>query len=133
MDQNIHDSKSHIGNSFFENLISGFWAYNIFIFVHTFQWTPSELFFSFQIIEKSPGQKRTSEKDHSFYKTVSLKKPHSFYKPQHTWQWNAPPTQPKTFLILQIFQHTCLCLVSEKTFALHHFLTRKSSILEALW
>ena len=74
MDQNIHDSESHIGNSFFENLISGFWAYNVFIFVHTFQWTSSEFIFSFQIFENSPGQKRTSGKDHSFCKTVSLKK-----------------------------------------------------------
>ena len=40
--------------------------------------------------------------------------------------------QPKTFLILQIFQQTCFCLVSEKTFALHHFLAPKNYILEAL-
>ena len=26
--------------------------------------------------------KKTSEKDHSFYNTVSLKKPHLFYEPQ---------------------------------------------------
>ena len=41
--------------------------------------------------------------------------------------------QPKTFLTLQIFQPTFFCLVSEKTFALHHLLTPKNCILETLW
>ena len=45
---------------------------------------------------------------------------------------NAPETLPKTFHILQIFQQAYLSLVSEKTFALHHFLTPKKCILEAL-
>ena len=35
-------------------------------------------------------------------------------------------------MTLQIFQQTSLCLVLEKTFALHHFLTLKNRILEAL-
>ena len=39
----------------------------------------------------------------------------------------------KTFLTLQIFQQTCFSLVSEKIFALHHFLTPKNSTAEALW
>ena len=39
--------------------------------------------FNFQIFEKSPSQK-TSGKDHSFYDTVSLKKPHSLHEPQLT-------------------------------------------------
>ena len=38
----INNSKFYIWNSFFENI---FWAYNFFIFVHTFQWTSSEFFF----------------------------------------------------------------------------------------
>ena len=42
-------------------------------------------------------------------------------------------TQPKTFLALQVFQQTCFCVVSERIFALHHFLTPKNCILEALW
>ena len=33
----------------------------------------------------------------------------------------------------QIFQQTCFCLVPEKIFALHHFLTPKNYILEAPW
>ena len=42
----INDSKPHIWNYFFENIISGIQG---FIFVHTFQWTSSEMFFSFQV------------------------------------------------------------------------------------
>ena len=45
--------------------------------------------------------------------------------------------QTKTFLTWQIFQETCFslawCWSAEKTFALHHFLTPRNSILEALW
>ena len=48
-------------------------------------------------------------KDHSFYSTVSLKKPHSFYKPQPTQRYKkyTPATQPKTLLNLQIFKQIC--------------------------
>ena len=42
-------------------------------------------------------------------------------------------TQPKTFLSLQVFQQTNFCVVSERIFALHHFLTAKNCILEKLW
>ena len=47
--------------------------------------------------------------------------------------YNAPATQSKTFLTLQTFQQRSFCLVSEKKFALHHFLAPKNYILEALW
>ena len=122
-----------------QNLIFGilflkisFWAYNFFIFVHRSQWTLSESFFiSDSLAEKVSKPTKTSKKDHLFYNTVSLIKPHSFYEPQLTLPYD-PTTQPKTFLTLQIFQQTFLCLVSEKTFALHYFLTPKNCILEAL-
>ena len=41
---------------------------------------------------------KTSKKDHSFYNTVSLKMPHSFYKPQLTQHYKkyTPATLPKT-------------------------------------
>ena len=45
---------------------------------------------------------------------------------------NMLPQRSKTFLTLQIFQQILSCLVSEKTFALHHFLMPKNYILEAL-
>ena len=62
----------------------------------------------------------SSRKDHTFYNTVSLKKT-SFCEPQLTWHW------------LQILQQTCFCLVSEKIFALQHFLAPNDCIFEALW
>ena len=63
---------------------------------------------------------KTSNKDHSFYNTVSLKKHLSFYQPQLTQHYKkyAPTRQPKTILTLQIFQQTCFWWVSDKTFAL---------------
>ena len=93
-------------------------------------------FFNFQIFwQKLVKPTKTSENDHSFYNTISLKKSHSFYEPQLSWHWKlyAPATQSKTFLTLQTFQQRCFCLVSEKKFALHHFLAPKNYILEALW
>ena len=124
MNQNINYSKSHIWNSFLENIISGIEPYYT---RPQFQWKPSKFFLIFTF-PRNLQAKKTSEKDHSFYNTVSLKKPHLLHETQLTWHWNwyAPATQPKTFLTLQIFQHTYFCLLPEKTFALHHFLTPKS-------
>ena len=94
LDQNINDSKSH-------TCILGV---NII----------SEHYQSFYILDfrfssgKSQSQQKISEKDNLTYNTVSLKKPHSFYKPQLTrhWKMHAHKTQPKTFLTLQILQQT---------------------------
>ena len=62
-----------------------FRTYNVFILVHMFQWTLSDLFFNFQILyQKVSEPTETSKTDHSFYNTVSLKKLHSFYEPQLT-------------------------------------------------
>ena len=43
-----------------------------------------------------------------------------------------PATQLKSSLTLQIFQKTCLSLVSNKTLALHHFYSPKNCIFKAL-
>ena len=99
-----NDSKCHIWNLFFENIILGI---QVFIFVHTLQWTSSEFFFFFlfQVFyQKLSKPTKTSEKDDSSHNTFSLKKPRSFYEPQITWHWNqyAPATQPETFLTLHI-------------------------------
>ena len=52
-----------------------FRTYNVFILVHMFQWTLSDLFFNFQILyQKVSEPTETSKTDHSFYNTVSLKK-----------------------------------------------------------
>ena len=44
-----------------------------------------------------------------------------------------PKHSQKIFSFLKFSRKKCFCLVSEKTFALHHFLTPKNYFLEALW
>ena len=110
LDQNINDSKSHIWSSFLKNIISGIRSlikfkkprkitsdfFNKYIFVQTFQWTSSEYFFYFRFSSIKPQSKqKTSEKDHLTYNTVSLKKPHSFYKPQLTWLYVFVISRPR--------------------------------------
>ena len=65
---------------------------------------PMEIIKVFFLIFRLPRilqAKKTSEKDHLFYNTA---------------------IQPKTFLTLQIFQHTCFCLVPEKNICTAPFL-----------
>ena len=47
---------------------------------------------------------KASKKDHTFYNTVPLKKPHSFYEPQIASHWKQypPAAPPKNFLTLKI-------------------------------
>ena len=61
-----------------------FWAYNVFIFVQTFQWTSSEIFLlisEFLAESLKKKKKKNNKKDHTFHNTVLLKKSHSFYEP----------------------------------------------------
>ena len=55
--------------SFFENIFSGM------------QHVPVDIF-RVSFVQKVSKPAKSTEKDHSFYNTVSLKKPHSFYEPQ---------------------------------------------------
>ena len=66
---------------------------------------------------------KTRRKVHSFYNTISLKKPHLLYEPQLTQHFKKYTfaTRPKSLLALKIFQQTCFWLASEKRFVLHHF------------
>ena len=66
------------------------------------------------------------------HSTVSFRKTSS-YKPHLTQYYKkyTPATQLKTLLTLQIFQKTCLWLVSDKTLALHHFYAPKNFIFKA--
>ena len=57
--------------SFFENIFSGM------------QHVPVDIF-RVSFVQKVSKPAKSTEKDHSFYNTVSLKKPHSFYEPQLT-------------------------------------------------
>ena len=71
MQQNINDSKSHIWNSFLENIISGIQLFCICLYV------PMDIiraFFKFKFSSRKPQKPiKTSEKVLSFYSTVSLK------------------------------------------------------------
>ena len=122
LDQNINDSKSHIWNSFFENIIS---AYSVFIFVHTFQWT-SSFFFNFQIFKSKVSKPtKTREKWHSIYNTVSLKKPHSFLQiSTHLTLkiiWSGKQHSQKPFWLYTISsKHVCVSCQKK------HFLTAKN-------
>ena len=71
---------------------------------------------------KSQNQQKLAKKQPSFYNTVLLKNPHSFYEPRLTQHYKkyTPTIQPKTWF----------WLVSVKAFALHQ--TPKICILGAL-
>ena len=67
---------------FFENIILGVKLFNICPHVPV---GIIRVFLNFSFSCKSVSKPtKTSEKDHSFYNTVSLKQPHSFYMPQLT-------------------------------------------------
>ena len=128
LDQNINDSKSHIWNSFFENIIS---AYSVFIFVHTLQWT-SSFSFNFQIFKhKVSKPTKTREKWHSIYNTVSLKKRHSFLQiSTHLTLkmiWSGKQHSQKPFWLYTISSKHVSVSCQKK-----HFLTAKNYIHEAL-
>lgn len=59
----------------------------------------------------------------NFTKQFHSKKHHTFYEHQltHHYEKYTSTAQPKTLFTLQIFQQTRFWLVSDKTFALHHF------------
>ena len=65
---------------FFENIISDIQLFYICSIVPV---VIRVFFISDFLVERLKANK-TSKKDHSFYNTISLKKPHSFYEPQLT-------------------------------------------------
>ena len=72
-----------------QNLLFGYFFLNIILGIQLFYiWSNVPVviivFFISDFLAKSLKANKTSKKDHSFYNTVSLKKPHSFYKPQLT-------------------------------------------------
>ena len=134
LDQNVNDSKSRIQNSFSANVILGIQIFYIRphvavdiirIFLKNFR------FYS----RKSQTQQELAKKITRFTIQFPSKNTTHFINVNSTHltlkicQRN---TQPKTFPTLQIFQQIFLCLVSEKNFALHYFLTPKNCILEEL-
>ena len=59
---------------------------------------------------------------------IQWKRSHSFYY-SFAQKIISSQNTSKNILSLQIFQQACFCLVPEKTFALHHFLTSRTTFL----
>ena len=66
---------------FFENIILGIQLF----YIRSNVPVVIRVLFISDFLAESLKANKTSKKDHSFYNTISLKKPHSFYEPQFTW------------------------------------------------
>ena len=131
LDQNIKDSNLIFGILFLKIL---FWAYNSFIFVHTFQWTLSEFFFNFRFSSrKSQSQRKLAEKIIHLQCSFAQKPSLTLRTSTHlTLKIVCSRNKAKNSSHFTNFPANFLCLMSEKAFALHHFLIPKNCILEAL-
>ena len=111
-----------------------FWEYNFFVFVHTFS-DITRVFFNFRFSSRKfqSQQKLPKKIIHFTMQFCSINLSHFMNFNSLEIENNMLSQRSKTFLTLQIFQQILSCLVSEKTFALHHFLTPKNYyILETL-
>ena len=73
----MNDSNSRLWNSFFENII---WSIQLIYIRPHLSLDIIRVFLFSDLL----GESLKAKKDHSFYNTVLLKKPHSFYEPQLT-------------------------------------------------
>ena len=137
MDQNINDTKSLVWNSFFENIISDMQLFYICPQV------PVNIIRVFLILAflaeslKANKKTKTSKKGHSFYNTILLKKPHSFYQPQLTWL-NSINNFLKVarFLSLKnVLQFAILTAIFGNSTVFQHFDTSiySTEILQTIW
>ena len=137
MDQNINDTKSLVWNSFFENIISDMQLFYICPQV------PVNIIRVFLILAflaeslKANKKTKTSKKGHSFYNTILLKKPHSFYQPQLTWL-NSINNFLKVarFLSLKnVLQFSILTAIFGNSTVFQHFDTSiyGTEILQTIW
>ena len=101
--------------------------------VHTFHWTSSDFSFIPGFLAESLKARKKSKKYYSIqFRSKDLThftKLDFFYIESNM----LPKHSQKLFSSLRIFQQTCFCLLSEKTFALHNFLTPKNCFLETFW
>ena len=84
LNQNTNDSKPRIWNSwfcFFKKILFQFRAYNFSYLSLGFSVHYQSFFYFSKVLKPT----ETSEKVHSFYDTVLLKKSHFFYEHQLTW------------------------------------------------
>ena len=112
-------------------------AYNFFIFVHMFQWTLSEFLFDFRFSgRKSQSQQKLSinityfamqfrSKNLIHFMSLNSLEIENNMLPQHS--------QIPFWLYYKFFSKHISIWCQKKTFALHHFVTPKNCILEALW
>ena len=133
MDQNINDSNSHIWNSFSENIILGIQPFYIRPHIPV---DIIRVFFNFRFsCRKSQSQQKLAKNisplilQYSFAQKTS---PILRTLTHLTLKTICSRNTVNSVLTLKIFQQTCFRLVSEKIFALHHLLTPKNHILEAL-
>ena len=134
LDQNTSDSESDIWDSYLENIVLDIQPFYIRPYVPVDIISGVSFNFKFSS-RKSQSQQKLGKKwiilQYSFAQKTSLILRISTHLTLK--RICSRKTQPKTFLTLQISQQNLFCLVSEKRFALHHFLTPQNCILEALW
>ena len=123
--------KSHIWNSFFENIISGIQSFYICPDVPV---DIIRVFFNFRFSSrKFQGQQKLAKKTAHFTTQFCSKNVTHFTNLDSLDIENnmLPQTQLKTFLTLRIFSKRVSVLCQKKIFVLHLFLTLKNCILEA--
>ena len=133
MDQNKDDSKSDIWNYFIENIISGIQLLYINPHVPT---NIIKVFFDFRFSRrKSQSQQKLLIK--TTYFAIQVCSKHL----THSMNLNTLDIEnnmlskhcQKFFSLYKFFRKYVSVWCQKKTFALHHFLTPKNCILEALW
>ena len=132
-----HDNNTQLKYKWFKisYLEFGFWKYyfehTAFLYLSRRSSGHHQSFFNFRFSSrKSQSQQKTSKKDHTFYNTVSLKKPHLFHLTlKIICTHNAAK---KTFWLYKFSSKHVSVWCQKKIFTLHHFLMPKSCILEAL-
>ena len=122
--------KSHIWNSFLENVISGIQKFYICPDVSV---DIIILFFNFGFSSrKSQSQQKLAKKITHF--TIQFcSKNFTHFANLNSLKMICSLSTAKNLSDFTNLEQTCFYLVSEKIFALHHFFTPKNCILETLW
>ena len=108
-----------------------FRAYNVFIFVQTFQWTSSEFFLISDFLAESlkankNWQKRSHILQYSFTHKISLVFRTSTHLTLKIISTRNTAKKLSDFINFSAY----FCLLSEEIFALHHFLTPRTAFLK---
>ena len=128
LDQNINDSKSHICNFYLKILFrANNFIPHVLVDIMRFFYIP-------EFIAENLKPNKNQRKRLPILQYILAQKTSLILRISTLVELKIICSQntAKNFLSLQIFQQTCFCLMSEKTFALHHFLTPKNYFLETL-